>query len=61
MKTLQILLLTIMIISGAGIIYAVSGYYTTLKKIEITCHRALAFKDPSPVATAICHSHGFYQ
>jgi hypothetical protein len=43
-----------------GLGYGAIGYYVTLKKIEATCHEALAFKEPTATAKAVCYSHGFY-
>jgi hypothetical protein len=41
---------TLSSLSTILLIYAGIGYYVTLGKIEETCHEALAFKDPTPIA-----------
>jgi hypothetical protein len=41
--------------------YAFTGREITLGKIKETCHIALAFKDPTPTAQAICFRNGFYK
>ncbi len=60
-KIIRGCLLGLLLIGMIGTIYNAIGYYITLRKIEATCHEALAFEHPTPYAVGTCHAHGFYK
>jgi hypothetical protein len=53
-------LIALAVASAAMIVWNAAGYWITLRKIEATCHEALAFKEPTALAKRVCWSHGFY-
>lgn len=61
MKTFYVSIAVLALVAASSLAYAGVGYYKTMRKIEETCHKALAFEKPTETAKLVCWSHGFYK